>query len=50
MILLDTLQPLAIEARYPTYKEQLMATLDKSKCKKLINETGEFMKWIKNQL
>ena len=47
---LDALEPLNIEARYPSYKERLMKSLDFDRCKELINETDEFRLWIKSKL
>lgn len=47
---LDVLQPLNIEARYPSYKEKLLQTLDKKKCKQILKDTKEFYQWLKNQL
>jgi HEPN domain-containing protein len=50
LALLDTLEPLNIEARYPSYKEKLMQSLNKSRCEALLNETNELIKWIEKQL
>ncbi|MBC8184927.1 HEPN domain-containing protein [candidate division KSB1 bacterium] len=47
---LDILQPLNIEARYPSYKEKLLQTLDEKKCKQIIKNTKELHQWLKNQL
>ena len=48
--LLERLNPLQIEARYPEYKEKIAATLNQSNCAKLLSETEEFVCWIKQKL
>lgn len=48
--IIDNLEPLNIEARYPSYKERLMKSLNASKCEEIIQETDELRKWIKNKL
>ena len=48
--LLAKLQPLQIEARYPSYKERIASTLTHDYCKGLLNETEEFLCWIKLKL
>jgi HEPN domain-containing protein len=48
--LLAKLQPLQIEARYPSYKERIAATLTLDYCKELLAETEEFLCWIKSKL
>jgi len=48
--LLDTLEPLNIEARYPTDKEKLLSSLNYEKCKSLILGTRRLKEWIKNRL
>lgn len=47
---IDLLEPLNIEARYPSYKERLLKSLDSSKCIEIINETEMLMLWIKSKL
>lgn len=47
---LDIISPLNIEARYPTEKQELFNALGSENCKKIINETEEFMIWIKKKL
>jgi HEPN domain-containing protein len=47
---LDLLDPLNIEARYPSYKEKLQKALNKKKCKEILNQTKEFQQWIKKKL
>jgi HEPN domain-containing protein len=50
LALLDKLGPLQIETRYPEYKEGVVATLSPPHYEKLLNETEEFLCWIKQQL
>jgi HEPN domain-containing protein len=47
---LDILEPLNIEARYPSQKERLMKSLTKEKCQDLLNKTKELQTWIKKRL
>lgn len=47
---LDLISPLNIEARYPTQKQELFNALNNERCKKIIEETEEFVLWIKQQL
>lgn len=48
--LIDNLEPLNIEARYPTYKERLIKSLSKEYCAQLLQQTKELQQWIKNRL
>ncbi len=48
--LIDELIPLNIEARYLTYKEKLLKSLNKDKCELLIKQIFELCNWIKNKL
>lgn len=48
--LIDTLEPLNIEARYPSYKERLLRSLTPDYCKELIKSTKKLHSWIKNKL
>ncbi len=48
--LIDRLNPLNIEARYPTYKENLLKSLTSEKCGDTISKTKELHKWIKQIL
>ena len=50
MEFVDNLEPLNIEARYPSYKEQLMRMLTANKCKELLERTNELRLWIKARL
>lgn len=47
---IDALEPLNIEARYPSYKERLMNTLTEDRCRELIKQTDELRLWIKSRL
>lgn len=47
---IDVLEPLNIEARYPSYKERLLASLNAERCQSLIESTNELRLWIKNRL
>lgn len=47
---IDKLEPLNIEARYPSYKERLMKSLTKEYCTGLLSQTKELQSWIKNKL
>lgn len=47
---IDKLEPLNIEARYPSYKERLMKSLNKEYCSELLKQTKELQLWIKNKL
>ncbi len=47
---IDRLEPLNIEARYPSYKERLIKSLSKEYCTELLRETKELQLWIKNKL
>ena len=48
--LLDTLNPLQIEARYPAYMQQIKNFLTSDQCATLIQLTKEMVQWIENQL
>ena len=45
--LLDELNPLQIEARYPEYKSKIAATLTPEKCHALFQKVEEFVCWTK---
>ena len=47
---IDLLEPLNIQARYPTVKEKLFESLSKERCMKIIKETEELFIWIKARL
>ena len=48
--LLDLLEPLNIEARYPTHKEKLIETLDEPYCREILLKTSRLYSWIKQRL
>ena len=48
--ILDNLDPLNIECRYPVFKEQLVKHLDESRCIEIIAETQTLLSWIKTRL
>lgn len=43
---LDTLEPLNIEARYPTDKDLLLKSLTEPKCSDILQQTRELHAWI----
>jgi hypothetical protein len=47
---IDQVEPLNIEARYPSHKEKLLRSLSESKCREIISQTKELQKWIKERL
>lgn len=48
--LIDRLEPLNIEARYPTYKENLLKMLTPDYCSELLIETNRLATWIRERL
>ncbi|MCJ7772859.1 MAG: HEPN domain-containing protein [Desulfobacterales bacterium] len=48
--LLDTLEPLNIQARYPTSKDKVLKSLTMERCRGVIKETEALFKWIKARL
>ncbi len=48
--ILDVLEPLNIEARYPTYKDEIFKSLNEAKCRQILTNTNELFLWIKNRL
>ena len=46
----NEMMPLNIEARYPTYKEIVGESLSEERCKMLICNTKELIKWVKTKL
>jgi HEPN domain-containing protein len=46
---LDLLEPLNIQARYPTAKEQLMRTLTKDRCEGIISSTKGILEWLRKK-
>ena len=47
---IDQIEPLNIEARYPSYKERLLKSLSDEKCFEIIDNTKEIQQWIKKKL
>lgn len=47
---LDVVEPLNIEARYPSHKERLMKSLTESRCKEIIQKTEDIQEWVKKKL
>lgn len=47
---IDRLEPLNIEARYPSYKERLFRSLTKEYCVDLLKQTKDLQSWIKSRL
>ncbi|KAA6318845.1 hypothetical protein EZS27_031192 [termite gut metagenome] len=47
---IDQLEPLNIEARYPSYKERLLKSLTDTKCTEIIRNTKTLQQWIKEKL
>jgi HEPN domain-containing protein len=48
--LLEELNPLNIEARYPSYKESIIKMLTDEKLTRIYYETEDFLSWIKKRL
>jgi len=47
---IDTIEPLNIEARYPSHKERLLNSLTEKRCKDMLEKSKELQIWIKNRL
>ncbi|KAA6334124.1 hypothetical protein EZS27_017534 [termite gut metagenome] len=47
---IDQVEPLNIEARYPSYKERLLKSLTDTKCTEIIRNTKVLQQWIKEKL
>ena len=48
--LLETLNPLNIETRYPEHKDRISALMTEQKSTDILNKTEEFLCWIKQKL
>lgn len=48
--LIDVLEPLNIEARYPTHKARLMESLTHDRSEEILRQTTEMFAWIKSKL
>ncbi|MEA2109039.1 MAG: HEPN domain-containing protein [Pseudomonadota bacterium] len=47
---IDILEPMNIEARYPSNKERLLKSLTEERCTQILQETEELHLWIKQKL
>ncbi len=47
---IDQVEPLNIEARYPSHKERLLKSLNKKKCQEILINTKKLQEWIKLKL
>ena len=48
--LLDVLEPLNVETRYPADRMSLARALDRPGCEELLSRTEDFYRWIKQRL
>ena len=48
--LLDSLEPLNIQARYPEEKDRIFRALDEDRCGRLLDQTRELYQWIRAML
>ena len=47
---IDLLEPMNIEARYPTHKKQLLESLTAKRCTEILYNAQELQKWILKKL
>ena len=47
---IDQIEPLNIEARYPSHKERLLKSLTEGKCTEILLKTKDLQQWIKEKL
>jgi HEPN domain-containing protein len=47
---IDLLEPMNIEARYPTHKKQLMESLTGKRCTEILHNAQELQEWIMKKL
>ncbi len=47
---IDDMEPMNIEARYPSHKERMLKSLTDEKCQDIIKNTEELQEWIKMKL
>jgi len=47
---IDQIEPLNIEARYPSHKERLLKSLSSEKCREILMNTKKLQEWIKLRL
>ena len=50
VVFLDVLNPLQIEGRYPSYKQQIASSLTPEKCADMIAQAKEMVAWIESKL
>jgi HEPN domain-containing protein len=50
LALLEELDPLQMEARYPEYKAKIAKTLTKEKAERIFKQAEEFLCWTKKKL
>ena len=48
--LIDVLEPLNVEARYPTHRGKLMKSLTHERSEVILSQTKEMYSWIKSKL
>ena len=47
---INILEPLNIEARYPTHKQLLLKSLTENRCKEILLNTKKLQLWVKEKL
>lgn len=47
---IDVIEPLNIEARYPSHKQKLLASLTETRCKEILVKAKDLIFWIKQLL
>ena len=47
---IDQIEPVNIEARYPSNKERLLRSLSREKCEIILKDTEDLVRWIKEKL
>ena len=47
---ISEIMPMNIEARYPSYKESISASLSAVRCKEILAKTKELQQWVKTKL
>lgn len=47
---IDQVEPLNIEARYPSHKDRLLKSLTDAKCTEILSNTKALQQWIKTKL
>jgi hypothetical protein len=46
----NIIEPLNIEARYPTHKQLLLKSLTENRCREILLKTRILQKWVKERL